>query len=300
MARILALMIPAFRTALIACFGTGSVTDRIDLFNIVCVPGLTDAATIATLQGHCRDRRAFLIVDSPDNETVTRCSARCATLTGADAPNAAVLFSMGEAPDPLQEGAFARFRRAASWPASTPAPTARARRVESPGRQRRRHQRRVGLAITMSDAENGLLNPHGVNCLRTLPGFGNVVWGARTLHGDNDRGSEWKYVPVRRMALFLEESLYRGTPVGGVRAERRAALGADPPEHRRLHAGPFPPRRLSGHAAARGLLRQVRQRTTTQPDIDLGIVNILVGFAPLKPAEFVVIRIQQVAGPAHA
>ncbi len=63
----------------------------------------------------------------------------------------------------------------------------------------------------MSDAENGQLNPLGVNCLRTLPVYGTVVWGARTLDGDDARGSEWKYIPVRRMALFLEESLYRGT-----------------------------------------------------------------------------------------
>src|SRR5262249_56052116 len=68
-----------------------------------------------------------------------------------------------------------------------------------------------GRVIRMRDAENGQLNPHAINCLRTLPVYGNVVWGSRTLHGDNDRGSEWKYVPVRRMALFLEESLYRGT-----------------------------------------------------------------------------------------
>ncbi|MGB5081632.1 MAG: hypothetical protein WBO23_12925 [Burkholderiales bacterium] len=69
----------------------------------------------------------------------------------------------------------------------------------------------VGFEVPMSDAENRQLNPHAINCLRTLPVYGNVVWGSRTMVGDNDRGAEWKYVPVRRMALFLEESLYRGT-----------------------------------------------------------------------------------------
>ena len=104
----------------------------------------------------------------------------------------------------------------------------------------------------MTDAENGQLNPLAINCLRTFPVYGNVVWGARTLDGDDDRGSEWKYVPVRRMALFLEESLYPRHAMGGVRAQRRAAVGADPAQHRRLHAGPVPPGRVPGqHAEAR-------------------------------------------------
>ena len=101
---------------------------------------------------------------------------------------------------------------------------------------------------------------------------------------------------MRRLALFLEESLYRGTqwvvfepndePLW---AQIRLNVGAF------MHE-PVPPGRVPGHDAARGLLRQVRQETTTQNDINLGIVNILVGFAPLKPAEFVVIKIQQIAG----
>ena len=148
----------------------------------------------------------------------------------------------------------------------------------------------------MSDAENGQLNPHAVNCLRTLPVYGNVVWGARTLDGDNDRGSEWKYVPVRRMALFLEESLYRGTqwvvfepndePLW---AQIRLNIGA-------FMQGLFRQGAFQGTRRRQAYFVKCDSETTTQADINLGIVNIFVGFAPLKPAEFVVIKIQQIAG----
>src|SRR6185503_14709830 len=63
----------------------------------------------------------------------------------------------------------------------------------------------------LTDSQNGTLNPLGINCLRAFPVYGNVSWGARTLVGADQMASEWKYIPVRRLALFLEESLYRGT-----------------------------------------------------------------------------------------
>jgi phage tail sheath protein FI len=154
----------------------------------------------------------------------------------------------------------------------------------------------ASLATTMSDAENGQLNPLGINCLRTLPVYGNVVWGSRTLHGQNDRGSEWKYVPVRRMALFLEESLYRGTqwvvfepndePLW---AQIRLNIGA-------FLQGLFRQGAFQGRSPREAYFVKCDRETTTQADINLGIVNIFVGFAPLKPAEFVVIKIQQIAG----
>jgi phage tail sheath protein FI len=136
----------------------------------------------------------------------------------------------------------------------------------------------------------------GINCLRTLPVYGNVVWGSRTLHGQNDRGSEWKYVPVRRMALFLEESLYRGTqwvvfepndePLW---AQIRLNIGA-------FLQGLFRQGAFQGRTPREAYFVKCDRETTTQADINLGIVNILIGFAPLKPAEFVVIKIQQIAG----
>jgi phage tail sheath protein FI len=157
-----------------------------------------------------------------------------------------------------------------------------------------------GLLIAMSDPENGQLNPRAINCLRTLPVYGNVVWGARTLHGDDDRGSEWKYVPVRRTALFIEESLYRGTQ-WVVFEPNDEPLWAQI----RLNVGAFMQNlfrqgAFQGRTPREAYFVKCDRETTTQNDINLGIVNIHVGFAPLKPAEFVVLRIQQIAGQLEA
>ena len=69
----------------------------------------------------------------------------------------------------------------------------------------------LALTVPLTDPENGLLNPLAVNCLRSFPIIGPVVWGARTLQGADALASDWKYIAVRRTALMIEESLNRGT-----------------------------------------------------------------------------------------
>jgi phage tail sheath protein FI len=152
------------------------------------------------------------------------------------------------------------------------------------------------LKAKLTDGENGILNPLGVNCLRTFPNAGTVVWGARTLQGADSLASEWKYVPVRRTALFLEESLFRGTQ-WVVFEPNDAPLWAQI----RLNVGAFMNNlfrqgAFAGTTPREAFFVKCDAETTTQDDVNLGIVNIVVGFAPLKPAEFVVIRLQQLAG----
>jgi phage tail sheath protein FI len=135
----------------------------------------------------------------------------------------------------------------------------------------------------------------GVNCLRTFPVIGRVVWGARTTAGADQLASEWKYVPVRRLALYIEESLYRGTqwavfepnddPLWG---QLRKAVGG-------FMQNLFRQGAFQGATPSEAYLVKCDAETTTQADIDRGIVNIVVGFAPLKPAEFVIIKIRQLA-----
>jgi phage tail sheath protein FI len=158
----------------------------------------------------------------------------------------------------------------------------------------------LALSVPISDPQNGQLNPLGVNCLRTLPERGTVVWGARTLHGQDDRASEWKYIPVRRTALFIEESLHRGT----------RWMVFEPNDERlwaqvRSNVGTFMHDLwrqgvLQGSRPREACFVKCDRETMTQDDIDNGIVNILVGFAPLKPTEFLVLRIQQHAAPPPA
>ncbi|MEA2874598.1 MAG: uncharacterized protein QOH67_4826, partial [Hyphomicrobiales bacterium] len=152
------------------------------------------------------------------------------------------------------------------------------------------------LSVHLTDLENGELNPLGLNCLRSFPIIGNIVWGARTMRGADMLGDEYKYVPVRRLALYIEESLFRGLkwvvfepndePLWG---QIRLNVGAF--MHDLFRQGAF-----QGTSAGDAYFVKSDKDTTTQSDINLGIVNVVVGFAPLKPAEFVVLKIQQMAG----
>ena len=285
-----------FLTALLAAFEVDAPVDRIDLFNLLCIPGLVDVTTISKLQTKCRARRAFMIIDSIDDETVANMPSDLNGLTGSDALNSAIYFPWVRAPDPLQQGALRDFPPC-GFVAGIYARTDATRGVwKAPAGSEASVNGATGLALTMSDAENGQLNPLAINCLRTLPVYGTVVWGARTLDGNNQRGSEWKYVPVRRTALFLEESLYRATrwvvfepndePLW---AQIRLNVGA-------FMQGLFRQGAFQGSTPRLAYFVKCDSETTTQADINLGVVNILVGFAPLQPAEFVVIQIQQIAG----
>jgi hypothetical protein len=157
-----------------------------------------------------------------------------------------------------------------------------------------------GVTVPLTDLENGTLNIRGINCIRNFAVYGTVAWGARTLRGNDEVGSEWKYVPIRRLALYLEESLYRGLkwvvfepndePLW---AQIRLNVGAF--MHDLFRQGAF-----QGTSPRDAYFVKCDKDTTTQSDRNRGIVNILVGFAPLKPAEFVIIKIQQMAGQLQA
>jgi uncharacterized protein len=157
----------------------------------------------------------------------------------------------------------------------------------------------ASLAIPLTDAEIGALNQLGVNCLRLAPGAGHVVWGARTRDGDDRLASDWKYLAVRRTALYLEESLFRGLQWAVFEpndeplwAQIRLSVGAF--MNNLFRQGAF-----QGTSPKDAYFVKCDRQTTLQNDINLGVVNIQVGFAPLKPAEFVVLRLQQMAGQVN-
>jgi phage tail sheath protein FI len=152
-----------------------------------------------------------------------------------------------------------------------------------------------GPTILIKDTENDQLSSRAINCLRAFPMRGTVVWGARTLHGGNGRSSEWKYIPVRRLALFLEETLFRGTKWAAFECNDEALWA-----QLRLNVGAFlqilfKGGAFQGRTAHEAYFVKCDGETTTQADVTAGIVNIYVGFAPLKPAEFVLMQIRQLA-----
>lgn len=287
----------AFETNLTNATGGVNLLQRVDLFNLLCVPGETHAVTLSALQKFCRDHRAFLIADCAENATYGDLqNGPDDNLTGDNAINAAFYFPWLKMPDPLRENR-PRDVPCCGFVAGIYARTDASRGVfKAPAGIDASLTGVLKVKEALTDDENGVLNPKAINCIRNFPVYGTVVWGARTLQGNDERGSEWKYIPVRRTALFIEESLFRGTkwvvfepndePLW---AQIRLNIGAF--MHNLFRQGAF-----QGTTPRDAYFVKCDKETTTQNDIDRGIVNILVGFAPLKPAEFVVIKIQQIAG----
>ncbi len=154
----------------------------------------------------------------------------------------------------------------------------------------------VGLAAELTDQEHGNLNKDlkSVCVIRKFPGTGIVVWGARTLSSD----PEYKYIPVRRMAIMLRKSIYDGIQWAvfepndeGLWSQLRLNIHS-------FMMTLFRQGAFQGATPREAFFVKCDSETTTQDDINLGIVNVLVGFAPLKPAEFVVVKISQKAGQA--
>lgn len=152
----------------------------------------------------------------------------------------------------------------------------------------------VGLGTVVTDVQQGIINKHpkSVCVIRKFPGSGIVLWGARTLSSD----PEYKYIPVRRMAIMLRVSIYRGIQWAVFEPNDEELWG-----QLRLNIGSFMMTlfrqgAFQGSKPSQAFFVKCDSETTTQADIDLGIVNVLVGFAPLKPAEFVVVKISQKAG----
>lgn len=287
--------------------------DKIDLFNILCIPEATRAkagdpntldpaidseSIFSAALTYCKSRRAFLLVDPPPNiNNVDKATDwKSNVLSNLGESYGAAYFPRIRLADPLNNyqlrtfapcgviaGLYARIdstRGVWKAPAGIEATLAN---VQSP-------------VYKLSDIENGVLNPLGLNCLRSFPVYGNICWGARTLRGADVLADDWKYVPIRRLALFMEESLFRGTKWAVFEpndeplwARLRLNIGV-------FMMGLFRQGAFQGSTPDQAFYVKCDSETTTQADRNLGIVNIQIGFAPLKPAEFVIISIQQMAG----
>jgi phage tail sheath protein FI len=278
--------------------GTGGVhlLDTVPIFNLLCVPGETNSTVIGNLQGYCHGHRAFYIVDSASNDNFTSVQGKLSGITGVNAINSAFYFPWLNAPDPLQQGRLNLFPPA-GFVAGLYAATDASRGVwKAPAGIDASLTGEAGPSVRLTDIQNGTLNVQAINCIRHFPVYGDVIWGARTLRGNDQLASEWKYVPIRRLALFLESSLYNGTQwvVFEPNDERlwsqiRLNVGA-------FMQGLFLQGAFQGTTPQQAYFVKCDGENNPQSSIDQGIVNILVGFAPLYPAEFVVIQIQQMAG----
>lgn len=293
-----------------AAFAEDGSLDKVDVFNLMVIPGVSHPGILAQALAFCERKRAFLIMDPPINYSAD----------GYPVPGGKTLPKIEDAFDKLPKSANGAiyFPYLATVDSLTGKPTTLAPSGYVAGIYARTDNNRgvwkapAGLETTLNnttgvvprgkltDGRAGKLNDKGINAIRTFPDVGTVVFGARTLVSTNTAFQQWKYVPVRRTALFIEQTLLANlgwvvfepndTPlwVAITRSVERFMLSL-------FRQGAF-----QGSTPSEAFLVKCDSSTTTQDDIDNGIVNILVGFRPLKPAEFVIIQIAQLAGQVQA
>ena len=278
---------------------------KADIFNMLCLPTTPDktysAATLSDVAAFCAQQRAMLIVDTPSawSEATPPLSfetvVNSPSITGPNTANAAVYYPNVDFPDPVSKttvqlgpsGAVAGVWASTDgsrgvWKA--PAGTAAGIAGVS------------DLAVHIDDSESGVLNPIAVNCLRNLPLIGPVSWGARTVAGADQLASQWKYIPVRRTALYIEESIRRGTQWAVFEPNAEPLWSAIRLNVGAFMNGLFKQGAFGATTPNQAYLVQCDATNNPQSSIDQGILNILVGFLPLYPAEFVIIQIEQLVG----
>jgi hypothetical protein len=276
---------------------------KADIFNILCLPvdpeTTYDGQTLDDAVAFCLQQRAMLIVDPPTAWDVV--PLQFPTITGQPAlvtpsPNAAVYYPNLV----ITDTSGATFNAGPSGAvAGVWATTDNSRGVwKAPAGDAATITGITGFTAQVDDGESGTLNPLAVNGLRTFPLIGPVVWGARTTVGADQAPNQWKYLPVRRLALYIEESLRRGTRWAVFEPNDEPLWASLRLNVTTFMQGLFRQGAFAGATPADAYLVQCDASNNPPDQRALGIVNILVGFAPLYPAEFVIISIQQQPEPA--
>jgi uncharacterized protein len=291
-----------FETALNAGgSGTGvHLLDTVPIINLLAVPAEADPSTIAELQAYCVRRQTFLIVDCEPSDTFATLQGGPNDLTtGVDAINSAFYFPWLDAFDAEQN--VVRPFPPSGFVAGVYVATDASRGVwKAPAGIDAGLIGQTGLPVNLNDQQAGVLNTQAINCIRNLSPYGDVIWGARTLRGANQGGSEWQYVPIRRLQLYIEASISLGIQWAVFEPNGEALW-----QQIRLNVGAFMQSlfvqgAFQGATPAQAYFVKCDAENNPQSSIDNGVLNIQVGFAPLYPAEFVSIQIQQLSGQANA
>jgi len=259
--------------------------DVVDDLGLLVLPGLLGGPTLAAAAAYARSRGTFFVGDPGGTRPATVTAVRA--IRARDRGHVAVYFPRVRVPDPLQPGSTTLCGPSAGI-AGLLARTDIDRGVHAFAAGTGAHfQGAVGLAASVNYKAAATLRGQGVNTIRQIPNHEIVVWGARTVAGGREQGEDWKYVPVRRTALYIEESIEHGIqwvdfepndePMWSTLRETVAAFLGE-----LFQQGMF-----AGTTPAEAFFVRCGSDTTTQNDIDSGTVVIEIGFAPLRPAEFV-------------
>jgi phage tail sheath protein FI len=256
--------------------------DAVETLSLLCLPGETNIDVLRAAIEYAERRRAFALIDPSGTEVADVC-AYVEALAQSRSANAAVYFPPFEGGDPPSgavAGVYARIdRERGVW--------------KAPAGEEASLRGEVAPAIDLSDAESSRLNSAAVNAIRRFPEKGVLVWGARTIQGADQGGSEWKYVPVRRLGLYVEHSIDRGTQWAVSEPNDESTWSRLRQQIGVFLTGLFRLGAFAGRTPAESYFVRCGNDTMTQDDIDNGRLNIVIGIAPLKPAEFVIFRIGQ-------
>jgi phage tail sheath protein FI len=292
-----------FETALNNTTTGYTVLGNVPIFNLLCVPGETGAAEVADLQSFCAQSRAFLIVDSAQSASIGSsptslnntgpADSKGASLVDQSNTNSAFYFPWVLAPDP-QASARPTLFPPCGFVAGIYASTDADHGVwKAPAGIAAVLTGTLGLQYNLTEQQSDTLNALAVNCLRQFPIYGNVVWGARTIAGADATNSQWKYVSVRRLSLFLESSLYQGTQWTAFEPNAEPTWSQVRLSVGNFMQGLFLKGTFAGTTPQQAYFVKCDAENNPETSVAMGIINITVGFAPLYPAEFVVIQIQQ-------
>jgi hypothetical protein len=286
-------------------FQADTSLDKVEVINLLCVPGISDATVLSAALAFAESKLAFAIVDPP-RQAIADASPPADAIDTLlplipKSPNGALYFPYLQATDPLTSRPIEL--PPSGYVAGTFSDTDLKRGVwKAPAGLETQITSTIGVVPSgrMTNQRQGVLNQKGVNCLRTFQNSGTVVFGARTLVSPNVAFEQWRYVPVRRTALFIEQTLMNNLGWAVFEPNDRPLWVALRTTVNGFMLGLFTQHAFQGSTPSQAFTVVCDETTTTQADIDAGIVNIIVGFRPLKPAEFVIIKISQLAGQPQA
>jgi len=286
-----------------AVFQTDSDLDKVPIFNLLIVPGITNPSVLSAALAFAERKMAFVIVDPPRDSTSDQGTGSVLTAfdTFPKSPNGAFYFPYLKSADPLTGAAVEL--APSGYVAGIYARTDTKRGVwKAPAGLETTVLNTTGVVDRgrMNDLRQGVLNLAGIDVLRTFPGIGTVVFGGRTLVSANPAYEQWRYVPVRRMALFIEQTLLRNLGWAVFEPNDDPLWVSLRVTVENFMLSLFNRGAFQGKKPSDAFLVRCDSSTTTQTDINNGIVNIIVGFAPLKPAEFVIVKIAQLAGQVQS
>lgn len=290
-------------------FEEDSSLDKVPIFNLLLVPGIADNGISSEALAFCERKLAFMIMDPPAQDSADgyfplNLPLIADDIEGSTIPkstNGALYFPYLQSDDPLTGNVIDL--PPSGFVAGMFATTDNNRGVwKAPAGLQTTLLNTIGVVDSgrMSDSRQGTLNPLGVNCLRDFRGIPTVIFGARTLAAQNVALEQWWYVPVRRMALFLEQTLRNNLTWVIFEPNDEPLWVAIRTSIESFMLSLFHQHAFQGDTPSKAFLVLCDATTTTQQDIDNGVVNIVVGFAPLKPAEFVIIKIAQLAGQTQS